>query len=71
MHHIVLEFVGHLQWITRFHGVHSLNVLEIQFPDLGPQEGRAVEVSLDEEVIVNVLEVVDSVEEQEERLLDV
>ena len=67
MHHLVLEFVGHLQWLAQFHGVHCLNVLEARLPNLEPQEERTVEGSFYEEVIVDVLEVVDSAEEQEER----
>ena len=61
MHHLVLEFVGHLQWLAQFHGLHSLNVLEARLPDIGPKEGRTVEGSLYEEVIVDVLEDVDTV----------
>ena len=71
MNHFVLEFVGHLQWLAQFHGVHFLNVLDARLSYLGPQEERTVEGSLYEEVIVDVLEVVDTFEEQEERLLDV
>ena len=63
--------MDHLQWLAQFHVVRALNVLEDRFPDLGPQEGRTVEGSLYGEVIIDVLEVVDSVEEQEERLLKV
>ena len=40
MHHLVFEFVGHLQRLAQYHGVHSLNVLEARLPDLGPQEGN-------------------------------
>ena len=69
MHHLVLELVGHLQWLTQFHGIHSLNVFKARLPDLEPQEGGIVEDTLYEEVTVDVL--VDSVEEQEELLPDV
>ena len=71
MHYLVPEFVGHLQWLAQFHGVHSLNVLEARLPDIRPQEGRTIEGSLYEKVIVDVNEVVDSIEEQEGRLPDV